>query len=126
MIAEMNMIPLIDISLILLIIFMVITPALVQSQIKVSLPAASNVSKGTDNDVVKVQLSIKGETAVNGKKINADNLEKELIMRFAKAGDKTLLVEADKDVSVQRVVTVLDTAKKLGAGKIGIAVTPQK
>lgn len=120
------MIPLIDISLILLIIFMVITPALVQSQIKVSLPAASNVSKGTDNDVVKVQLSIKGETSVNGKKINADNLEKELIRRFAKAADKTLLVEADKDVSVQRVVTVLDTAKKLGAGKIGIAVTPQK
>ena len=48
-IAEMNMIPLIDISLILLIIFMVITPSLVQSQIKVSLPAAASCWKATTN-----------------------------------------------------------------------------
>lgn len=125
-IAEMNMIPLIDISLILLIIFMVITPSLVQSQIKVSLPAAQSGSKGTDNDVVKVQISAKGEIAVNGRKILYKNLEKELVLRFGKAAEKTLLVEADKTVPVEKVVNALDIAKKLGAGKIGIAVTDKE
>ena len=125
-IAEMNMIPLIDISLILLIIFMVITPSLVQSQIKVSLPAAQSGSKGTDNDVVKVQISAKGEIAVNGRKIPYKNLEKELVLRFGRAAEKTLLVEADKTVPVEKVVNALDIAKKLGAGKIGIAVTDKE
>ncbi|MCR4820486.1 MAG: biopolymer transporter ExbD [Elusimicrobiales bacterium] len=125
-IAEMNMIPLIDISLILLIIFMVITPSLVQSQIRVNLPSASSAAKGTDNDVVKIQISAKGEIAVNGRKIPYDTLEKELILRFSKAAEKTLLVEADKTVPVEKVVHALDLAKKLGAGKTGIAVTDRE
>lgn len=125
-IAEMNMIPLIDISLILLIIFMVITPSLVQSQIKVSLPAAASGAKGTDDDVVKVQISAKGEIAVNGRKIAYSSLEKELVLRFSKSADKTLLVEADKSVPVEKVVYALDIAKKLGAGKIGIAVADKE
>lgn len=120
----MNMIPLIDISLILLIIFMVITPFLVQSQIAVSLPKASSGTKGADEGVLKVQLAADGSMAVDGKPVRFQRLEKELILRFAKAYKKTLLVEADKTVPVERVVAVLDIAKKLGAGKIGIAVKP--
>ncbi|OGS13220.1 MAG: hypothetical protein A2234_01490 [Elusimicrobia bacterium RIFOXYA2_FULL_58_8] len=123
-IAEMNMIPLIDISLILLIIFMVITPFLVQSQIPVSLPKAVTGTKGADEGVIKVQLAANGIISVDGRQVRFQRLEKELILRFAKAYKKTLLVEADKAVPVERVVTVLDIAKKLGAGKIGIAVTP--
>ena len=123
-IAEMNMIPLIDISLILLIIFMVITPLLVQSQIQVNLPKAGSGVKGTDDEVIKVQLAANGAAAVDGKPVNFNRIEKELILRLAKARNKTLLVEADKSVPVERVVTVLDLAKKLGTGKIGIAVKP--
>ena len=51
-------------------------------------------------------------------------LERELILRFSKSYKKTVLVEADKSVPVERVVQVFDAAKKLGAGKIGIAVKP--
>ena len=120
----MNMIPLIDISLILLIIFMVITPFLVQSQIAVSLPKASSGTKGADENVLKVQLAADGSMAVDGKTVRFQRLEKELILRFSKSYKKTLLVEADKTVQVDRVVAVLDIAKKLGAGKIGIAVKP--
>ena len=123
-IAEMNMIPLIDIALILLIIFMVITPFLVQSQIQVSLPKAGTGVKGTDENVLKVQLAADGAAAVDGKPVRFNRIEKELILRLAKARNKTLLVEADKTVPVERVVTVLDLGKKLGAGKIGIAVKP--
>ncbi|OGR45591.1 MAG: hypothetical protein A2X35_09345 [Elusimicrobia bacterium GWA2_61_42] len=123
-IAEINMIPLIDVSLIILIIFMVITPFLVQSQIQVSLPKAATGVKGGDDNVLKVQLAADGTMAVDGKPVRFQRLEKELILRFSKSYKKTVLVEADKAVPIERVVQVLDAAKKLGAGKVGIAVKP--
>ena len=113
--ADINMIPLIDVSLILLIIFMVITPFLVQSQIQVNLPKASSAIKGGDDNTLKVQLAANGAMTIEGKQIKSQRLEKELILRLAKSYKKTVLVEADKTVSVERVVFVLDTAKKLGA-----------
>ena len=91
-----------------------------------ALPAAASGAKGTDDDVVKVQISAKGEIAVNGRKIAYSSLEKELVLRFSKSADKTLLVEADKSVPVEKVVYALDIAKKLGAGKIGIAVADKE
>ena len=124
-IAEINMIPLIDVCLMLLIIFMVITPFLVQSQIQVSLPKASTGVKGAEENVLKVQLGADGSVSVDGKVIKFQRLEKEFILRFAKSYKKTVLVEADKSVPVERVVAVFDAAKKLGAGKIGIAVKPE-
>lgn len=119
------MIPLIDISLILLIIFMVITPFLVQSQIQVNLPKASTGTKGGDEEVLKVQLAADGTMTVDGKRVKYSRLKDELLLRFSKSYKKTVLVEADKSVPVERVVTVFDIAKKLGAGKIGIAVKPE-
>ncbi len=124
-IAEINMIPLIDVSLILLIIFMVITPFLVQSQIQVSLPKASTGVKTGEDNVLKVQLAADGRMTVDGKPVRAGGLDRELMLRFAKSYRKTVLVEADKSVPVERVVGVFDAAKRLGAGKIGIAVKPE-
>ena len=123
-IADINMIPLIDVSLILLIIFMVITPFLVQSQIQVNLPKASEASKGGDENVITIQLAANGTMTVEGRLVEADKLEKELALRLSKSFNKTVLVQADKTVSIERVVTALDAAKKLGASKVGIGVSP--
>lgn len=123
-IADINMIPLIDVSLILLIIFMVISPFLVQSQIQVNLPKASETSKGADENVITVQLAANGSMTVEGRTVRFDKLTKELTLRLSKSRNKTVLVQADKSVSIERVVTALDTAKKLGASKVGIGVTP--
>ena len=122
LIADINMIPLIDVSLILLIIFMVITPFLVQSQIQVNLPRASSDITTADENALKVQLAADGSVMVSGRPVKLQRLEKELILRLSKSYRKTVLVEADKTVAVEKVVFVLDLAKKLGAGKIGIAV----
>ena len=74
-IAEINMIPLIDISLILLIIFMVITPFLVQSQNQVNLPKASAGTRGGDEEVLKVQLAADGTMTVDGKRVKYNRLK---------------------------------------------------
>lgn len=123
--AEINMIPLIDVSLILLIIFMVITPFLVQSQIQVNLPKASSAIKGGDDNVIKVQIAADSSVTVEGKPVRFQRLERELMLRLSKSYKKTVLVEADKTVPIEKVVYVLDSAKKLGASKVGIGVSPE-
>lgn len=121
--AEMNMIPLIDISLILLIIFMVLTPALVQSQITVQLPQSSTGAKDeADDNVITVEVQKDGRVSVLGKRIYPAQLEEELILRLSRSSRKTVLVQADKTVPIDTVVRVFDTARKLGAAKLGISV----
>ena len=123
-IADINMIPLIDVALILLIIFMVITPFLVQTQIQVNLPKASTGSaSGASEEPIKITITRQNAVYVNGKRIS--NLQKELILRLSKSYKKVVLIESDKDVRVEKVVEALDTAKKLGAGKIGLSVQPR-
>lgn len=120
--AEINMVPFIDITLILLIIFMVMSPMLVQMQLTVDLPKSNAINTQTDDDVIRVEIQKDGTISVMNKKLTLNNLERELILRLGKANKKTILVEADKEVPVQQVVNVFDVAKKLGAAKLGIGV----
>lgn len=125
-IAEMNLIPLIDISLILVIIFMVLTPALIQSQLTVRLPKSSQAVSAPAEETVRVQISREGVFLVNGKPVRAEQLERELTLQMGSAARKNLLVQADKTVPIEKVVLVLDVAKRLGVGKLGIGVAPEQ
>lgn len=122
--AEMNMIPFIDVALILLIIFMVITPFLVRSQIGVELPKSAHGSQASQEDVINVQIESGGRITLDGKRIKLSRLERELALRLSRSVKKTILVQADRSVSIENVVKILDVAKKLGVGRIGIGVTP--
>ena len=120
--AEINMVPFIDITLILLIIFMVMSPLLVQMQLTVDLPKSNAINTQTAEDVIRIEIQKNGTITVLNKTVPFKNLERELILRLGKANKKTILVEADKNVPVQQVVDVIDIAKKLGAAKLGIGV----
>lgn len=120
---EINMVPFIDITLILLIIFMVMTPFIVQSQLNVDLPSASAVNTVTESNVIRVEIAKNGQVKVQDRAVSLDSLEHELTLRLGRSREKTILVQADRDVPIQKVVTVFDIAKKLGAAKLGIGVT---
>lgn len=121
-IVELNMIPLIDVALILVIIFMVLTPILVQSQLTVKLPKADSGTPASAESTVNVQISQGGAVLIEGSPVKWERLERELTLRLPKSAQKTLLVQADRSVPVEKVVAVLDVAKKLGVGKLGIGV----
>ncbi len=125
LIAEMNLIPLIDVSLILVIIFMVLTPILVQHQLTVKLPKAVSGEPAAEASALTVQISKNGTVTIDGASVRWEKLERELTLRLSKSAGKTLLVQADRSVAVERVVGVLDVAKRLGVGKLGIGVTPE-
>src|SRR5437867_4197908 len=76
-ITDINMIPLIDVSLVLLIIFMVMTPFLVQQQIRVNLPQSVTSSEPPDRPVV-VMIRKSGEMTLNGAAVAVSALEGEL------------------------------------------------
>jgi len=122
--SEPNLVPLIDVALILVIIFMVLTPILVQSQLTVKLPKADSGAPADAATTVNVQISRGGAVVVDGAPVKWESLERELTLKLGKASSKTLLVQADRSVAVEKVVAVLDAAKKLGVGKLGIGVIP--
>ena len=122
--AEMNMIPLIDVALILLIIFMVITPFLVRSQIGVELPKSAHGSNISRENVIHVQIESGGRIILDGKHVRPSRLENELALRLSRSAKKTILVQADRSVSIEKVVKILDVSKKLGVGRLGIGVIP--
>ena len=126
LIAEMNLVPLIDVSLILVIIFMVLTPILVNHQLTVKLPKASSGAPAASDSVVTIQISRAGMVTIEGVAVRFDKLEREMTLRLSKAAGKTVLVQADRLTPVEKVVAVLDYAKKLGVGKLGIGVVPDE
>lgn len=126
LIAEMNLIPLIDVSLILVIIFMVLTPILVHHQLTVKLPHAASGESAASDTAVTVQITRAGAVTVEGQAVRWEKLERELTLRLPKSAGKTLLVQADRAVPVEKVVAVLDIAKRLGVGKLGVGVTPEE
>ena len=120
--AEINMVPFIDITLILLIIFMVMSPMLVQMQMNVDLPKSNAINTTAEDDVIRIEVQKDGAIRIENRTYTIKNLERELVLRMGKANKKTILVEADKSVPIQTVVDVFDVAKKLGAAKLGIGV----
>ena len=126
LIAEMNLVPLIDVSLILVIIFMVLTPILVNHQLTVKLPAASSGAPAASDASMTIQITRSGAVTIEGTAVRWEQVEREMTLRLSKSAGKTVLVQADRLVPVEKVVAVLDYAKKLGVGKLGIGVTPEE
>ncbi len=120
--AEINMIPLIDVALVLLIIFMVLTPILVRSQIQVNLPGAATVTPTPEQRTLNVQVAKDGQIYVADQAVLPDALEAALRGQIPTPADQTVVIEADKQVAFEHVVKVMDTVKKIGVTKMGVAV----
>jgi biopolymer transport protein ExbD len=124
-IAEINMIPLIDVSLVLLIIFMVMTPFLVQQQVKVNLPKSVAGDEAPDRPII-VMVRGQGELSLNGKAVSISTLESAMKPLLGIKHDRPVIIQSDKDTALQYVVSIMDVAKKLQVTKLGISVEPPK
>ena len=122
-IAEINMIPFIDVSLVLLIIFMVMTPFLVKSQLKVNLPKAESAEQAAEEkDMIDVQIDKNGAIGINGQAVAPDAVEAALRNVLLDVENQPVIIHADREVPFQSVVTVMDAAKKIGVAKLGVGV----
>jgi len=126
-VAEINITPLTDVFLVLLIIFMVTSTAIVESEVasrtgvKVALPRAQAAGPVTKKRTDPILTVTKGnELYLFNKKVEAVNLESEIRKALQDAGSETLLLRGDKNVMLGAAVDVMSIAKKAGAKNIAI------
>jgi len=116
---EINITPLTDIFLVLLIIFMVTTSVTIESAAHVDLPQAENTSP--ENKGVIVTYTSQHELFVNSRDIPERELEPSLREALGKVDEKIVVFQGDRRVLLGDMVRVLDIAKRAGAGTIAIA-----
>jgi biopolymer transport protein ExbD len=117
--AEINITPLTDIFLVLLIIFMITSSAMIESGGKVNLPKA--VATKSETRGTTVTLTPKKEIYVNQKKVTEEALEPALKEALAASNEKIVILRGDKDVLFGDTVRVMSMIKRAGASEIAIA-----
>ena len=122
--AEINITPLTDIFLVLLIIFMITSSAMIESGGKVNLPKA--VATRSESRGTTVTLTPKREIFVNQKKVSEESLEKILQEALSASPDKTVILRGDKDVLFGETVRVMSIIKRAGASEIAIAAEAER
>ena len=123
-VAEINITPLTDIFLVLLIIFMITSSAMIESGGRVNLPKA--VATKSETRGTTVTLTPKHEIYVNQQKVGEDKLEAALKEALNTSPDKTVILRGDREVLLGDTVKVMSIIKRAGASEIAIAAEVER
>ena len=115
---EINMTPLVDVMLVLLIIFMITIPV-VQHAVKVELPRTSSSRDKTPPDNLQLAVDAQGQFFLGKQAIAADALEAALQQEAAKEPQAQLYIRGDRKVPYEQVAFAMTAAQRAGMAKIG-------
>ena len=125
-VAEINITPLTDIFLVLLIIFMVTSSVLTSNGVDVNLPQASPQTAQAQPEGVVVSLLPRGKMPVNGRSVEAGDygtLEASVRQAFTMTKSRLVILEGDREAFLGSAIEVMDSARKAGAEKFAIATS---
>ncbi|HRZ87513.1 MAG TPA: biopolymer transporter ExbD [bacterium] len=122
--SEINVTSLVDVTLVLLIIFLVVAPV-IQQGIQLKLPTAS--TKKMDNaDNITVSINGEGRIYFGESRVTDEELEKRLGYIAKTKPDSFIVVRADRDLKFNSIVKVLDIIRNAGLSNTGIATENEK
>ena len=123
--SEINITPLVDVVLVLLVIFMVVTPLLKQ-EVPIELPLADNSRATQDLTQLTLTIAADGGVLLNSEPMLREALVTQLQAIYAERADKTIFLEADRNLSYGQVVDVMDDCKAAGVTAIGVITQREK
>jgi len=117
--ADINVTPLVDVMLVLLVILLVVAPMLRQ-QVPIELPLAEHSQESTSTDQVTLSAAGNGALLLNREPVAEERLAGRLHDLYARRTDKTIFLEADGALPYSRVVGLMDRCRAAGVERIGI------
>lgn len=123
--AEINMTPLIDVMLVLVIIFMVNATAAIEQAFNVDLPQAGETAPVKEPESLVVTLSKDGRLAIGGDTVKQSEFEEKMKVALQKMQTKTVLFAGDTKAEFGKAVALMDVAKRAGATSFSIAAEGQ-
>ncbi|HLB25746.1 MAG TPA: biopolymer transporter ExbD [Nitrospirota bacterium] len=124
-ISDINITPLTDVVMVLLVIFMVTTPLMMNEALKIKLPTAAT-SEPQVEQTTTITVTPGNQIFLNKAQVSLDDLKGLLVSRMATSPDKTVVIKADTTIMHGTVVKILDIAKESGALKLAIATEHEK
>ncbi|TAL17554.1 protein TolR [bacterium] len=121
--AEINVTPLVDVMLVLLIIFMVAAP-MIQQGVDVNLPKIVATELPANTDLLIVSVNKTGSVYIGKTQIPMDQLAEKVEALYKDKADKEAFLRADKDVPYGVVVNVMSQMKRAGIEKLGMVTEP--
>jgi len=121
--SDINVTPLVDVMLVLLIIFMVTAPMMMQG-VDVNLPKTTTRHIKTKDEPLILTVNKKREVFIENHRIEINNLETKVKKIFENRRDKEILLRADKDVPYGFVIKVIARVKRAGIDKLGMVTEP--
>ena len=122
---EINMTPLVDVMLVLLIIFIITVPV-IKHAVPVDLPRASNTEEILKPETIRLSVTADGKFHWNELDITDEELEPRLAAEALKEPQPDLHIRGDKDVRYERVALAMSAAQRAGVKKIGFVTDPAK
>ena len=122
--AEINITPFTDVVLVLLIIFMVATPFIYQSSMKVDLPKASKTDD-VSRDII-ITINARGEIFLDNTKVDIGALKSKLSAMVKSKPESLVIVNGDKNVRYDSVVQVMDVMTQSGVKNPGLGIEVKK
>ncbi len=123
MIAQINVTPLVDVMLVLLVIFMVTAP-MMQQGVQVNLPKADTKGMSAQEDTVIVTVDRNGRTFINKDEVPGGDLRPKLAEMFATRTKKEVFLKADAGVPYGEVVRAMAEIKGAGIERLGMVTEP--
>ncbi|WP_454764427.1 ExbD/TolR family protein [Cupriavidus campinensis] len=122
--SEINMTPLVDVMLVLLIIFIITIPV-INHAVKIDLPRATNQPNDSKPQSINVSIDAQGKVFWNQQEVDPAALEQRIAEAAQQQPQPELHLRADREVRYERVAEVMAAAQHGGLGKIGFITEPK-